>query len=95
MTEKILAVLTLAVCVLLLLRLLIGERRRYRVDPAMRRAWWAVRRRASSAYHWRDRKREAAQVAEEAIRRARAGAEREGNVYKPKAFRKPPDNTLH
>jgi hypothetical protein len=47
-------------------------------------------------WHWRSAKRAAAKAAEDAIRRARQkdGGEWEGNVYKPKAFRKPP-NKLH
>ena len=95
MVEKIFAGLTLAVCELMLVRLLVGARRRSRIDTAARRALHEAQRVALSVYHWRDRKRSAARAAEEAIRRARAGAtERDGNVYKPKSFRKPPD-TLH
>ena len=95
MIEKILAGLTLAVCVLMLLRLIVGAQRRSRIDTAARRALHRAQRVALSAYHWRDRRRSAARAAEETIRRARAGAtERDGNVYKPKSFRKPPD-TLH
>ena len=95
MVEKIFAGLTLAVCALLLMRLLVGAQRRSRIDTAARRALHEAQRVALSAYNWRDRNRRAARAAEDAIRRARAGAtERDGNVYKPKSFRKPPD-TLH
>jgi hypothetical protein len=34
-------------------------------------------------------------VADEAIRRARGEVEREGNVYKPKSFKKPPRDKMH
>jgi hypothetical protein len=41
-------------------------------------------------------RREAARVAEEAIKRARErGGEWDGNVYKPKSFRKPPRDKMH
>ena len=96
MTEKILAALTIATCAVLLLRLLLGKRRRARFDAAARRAWFATQRSALSVWHWRDRRRHAAKIAEETIRRARsAGTEREGNVYKPKSFRKPPKDKMH
>ena len=36
MIEKIFAAVVLAVCALLLVRLVIGERRRYRLDAALR-----------------------------------------------------------
>ncbi len=103
MFEKIFAGLVIAVCAVLLLRLMIGERRRYRFDAAARRAWAALRhfglwlqRRALSLYHWRSSRQRAAQAAEEAIRRARStdGAW-DGNVYKPKSFRKPPRDEMH
>ena len=96
MTEKILAALTIAACAVLLLRLLLGDHRRARFDAAARRAWFATRHGALAVWHWRDRRRSAAKIAEEAIRRARsAGTEREGNVYKPKSFRKPPKDKMH
>ena len=96
MTEKILAALTIAACAVMFVRLLLGERRRGRFDAMARRAWFATRRGALAVWHWRDRRRSAAKIAEETIRRARsAGTEREGNVYKPKSFRKPPRDKMH
>ena len=92
--DKILPALTLAACAVLMARLLIGERRRARFDAAARRGWFVVRRRVLLTWHWRASKRAAAQAAEEAIRRARTRAQRDGNVYKPDTFRKPP-NKLH
>jgi hypothetical protein len=94
--EKAFAALVLAVCVVLMVRLLLGARRRSRFDAAMRRAWARTRLFAHSVFHWRSHRREAQRAADEAIRRARgqrpgdaADGEWEGNVYKPKSFRKP------
>jgi len=95
--DKILAALTLAACAVLLARLLMGETRRWRFDAAVRRGWFTTQRRFLLMWHWRASKRAAAKAAEDAIRRARQkkdGGEWEGNVYKPKSFRKPP-NKLH
>ena len=94
--EKVLAALTLAACAVLLARLLMGETRRWRFDAAVRRAWLATQCRFLLMWNWRASKRAAALAAEDAIRRARqkAGGEWDGNVYKPKSFRKPP-NKLH
>jgi hypothetical protein len=101
--QQVFAGLALLVCALLLVRLVIGERRRWRFDAAARRLWFtlrrfslAVHRKLLSLWHWRSSRRQAAQAAEEAIRRAR-GAEGswDGNVYKPKSFRKPPRDKMH
>lgn len=89
MGEQILAGLAVAVCAVLLLRLCVGERLRFRFDLAVRRAWNACRRVALRLWHWRSSRRSAARIAEEAIERARRGVERDGNVYKPKSFRRP------
>ena len=59
--ERILAALIVAVCAVLLVRLIIGARRRERLDAALRRAGRAVRGLAVSARH----RREAARVADE------------------------------
>jgi hypothetical protein len=95
--DKAFAVLVFAVCIVMLARLLMGEPRRYRFDTAARRVGFAFKRRVFLAWHWRTSKRAAAQAAAEVIRRARqkdAQGEWDGNVYKPKSFRKPP-NKLH
>ena len=89
MIEKLLAGLTLVVCVVLLVRLCLGQRRQQRFDAAVRRAAHACRRAALSVWHWRSSRKVAARVAEEAIKRARRGGEWDGNVYKPKSFRRP------
>lgn len=88
MVEKIFAGIVLAVCGVLMLRLLLGERRRYRFDAALRRFVVAVRVKALHLWHWRSAHRQARRDAEEAIRRAREG-EWDGNVYKPKSFKRP------
>ena len=98
MTEKLLAAVVLAVCALLFMRLLIGARRRQRLDAALRQAALAGRRAARSvrsAWHWRAARRASKLAADEAIRRAREGGSWEGNVYKPKSFRKPPRDKMH
>ena len=103
MFQQIFAGLVLAACALLLARLVIGERRRYRFDASARRLWsilrrfgLALHRKLLSLWNWRSSKRRAAQAAEEAIRRARsAEGEWDGNVYKPKSFRKPPRDKMH
>ena len=85
---------------LLLARLFLGERRRRRVDAVALHGLAAWRRRAAALWRWRAMRREAARVAEEAIRRARERGRRgnggdedegewDGNVYKPKSFRGP------
>lgn len=103
MIERVFAAIVIAVCAVLLVRLLIGERRRSRFDAAARRVWAALRRfgllmhrKLLSLWHWRSSRRLAAQAAEEAIRRARsADGSWDGNVYKPKSFRKPPRDKMH
>lgn len=81
--QKILAAIVALVCGVLLLRLLLGGARRQRFDAAVRRWPQAL------AGLWRRPKvrRAAAREAEAAIRRAREGTAREGNVYRPKSFR--------
>jgi len=90
--ERVFAAVVFAVCLVLLLRLVMGARRRAWLDATLRRAWQAMRGAVMSLRH----RREAARVAEAAIKRARErGGEWEGNVYKPKSFRKPPRDKMH
>lgn len=96
MIERVLAALVLAVCALLLLRLVIGARRRHRLDAALQRSAARLRRAASSLRHWRRARRDeqrATRVADEAIRRARDLGNWDGNVYTPKSFGKPPPDS--
>lgn len=88
MGDQIFAGLVLAVCGVLLLRLVLGERRRYAFDAFWRRLWIALRVRGLRLWHWRAARRQARRDADEAIRRAQEG-EWDGNVYKPKSFKRP------
>jgi hypothetical protein len=95
--DKPLAALIFVVCIVMLARLLMGAQRRQRFDAAAQRVWFATKRRLVLAWHWRASKRAAARAADDVIRRARGKhtqGEWDGNVYKPKSFRKPP-NKLH
>jgi hypothetical protein len=91
MAEKTLAAITILVCAVLLLRLCLGERLRYRFDVTARRVWASVRRTALGLRHWRASRHRAQQEADAAIkhaqRKAASAFERDGNVYKPDAFR--------
>ncbi|MBX3606285.1 MAG: hypothetical protein KF788_13475 [Piscinibacter sp.] len=95
MVEKVLAGVVVVVCIGLFVRLLIGERRRYRLDAWLQRQGTLLARRARGLWHWRSSRKQAQRVADEAIRRARGEVERDGNVYKPKSFRKPPRDKMH
>ena len=95
MTEKLFPAFIAALCIVFMLRLLVGERLRWRFDSAMRRSWQRIKSAVLSVYHWRHSRKDAARVAEEAIRRARDGGTWEGNVFKPKSFKRPPRDKLH
>ena len=98
--EQAFAAVAFVVCALLLVRLVLGERRRRSVDAAVLRRFAAWRRQALALWGWRTARREPRLVAEVANRRARARGRRgnggdeddgewDGNVYKPKSFRGP------
>lgn len=89
MLEKSLAVVVASVCLVLLARLCMPERYRWRLDAAVRRGWLGCRTWVLGVWRWRSSRKAAAQMAEEAIRRARRGVERDGNVYRPKSFGEP------
>lgn len=86
--EKLLAGVVLAICVILVVRLCLGVRRRQRFDSAVRRAAQACQRSARASYHWLVHRKNASRAANDAIKRARGGSW-DGNVYKPKSFRRP------
>jgi hypothetical protein len=88
MAEKIFAGIVLAACAAMLLRMVIGWRRRAAFDAFWRRHTLALRIKLLRLWHWRSAQRRARRDAEEAIRRAREG-EWDGNVYKPKSFKRP------
>ena len=102
MIERVLAAVVLATCAVLLVRLLLNERRRYRFDMAMRRLWARLSRTTVSVWRTpgeikrrRAAERQAEEAANEAIRRASGRGEWDGNVYRPKSFRKPPRDKMH
>jgi hypothetical protein len=98
MFEQAFAAIALAVCAVLLLRLTMSVPRRYRFDAALRRVGLRLRRAGQRVWRWRAARRDAREaraVAEEAIRRARDRGSWDGNVYKPKSFRKPPRDKMH
>ena len=86
--EKLLAGLTIAACLVLLLRLAVGARRRARLDAAVARVWRALHRTGSTTLRWPSARRRAALEARDAIERARRRGAWEGNVYRPGSFRK-------
>ncbi len=88
--EAIFAGLVLAACVVLLLRLVLSPTRRWQFDRAVMRAFERVRAGFGRLLRRRASSRAAARAADEAIRRARRGdLDREGNVYRPRSFRRP------
>ena len=86
--EKLFPAIAVATCLVLLLRLLLGERRRHRFDRAIARWSRSARSRIEGLFTWNASRRRARRAAEEAIRRARGGGEWDGNVYRPKSFNK-------
>jgi hypothetical protein len=91
MVEKTFAIVMVALCGIFIVREMIGERRRYRLDAAAIRVWQACRRMGLRFYRWPSSRKKAADTAQEAIRRARTRVERDGNVIRPESFRGPRD----
>ncbi len=95
MIEKVFAGVVLAVCVVLLVRLALGASRRARFDRWARSAALGLRARAVALWRWPRSRRQAQQLADDAIRRAREG-HWDGNVYTPERFsKKPPRDKMH
>ncbi|KNZ33129.1 MAG: hypothetical protein AD742_07690 [Methylibium sp. NZG] len=89
MVEKSFAALVALVCLVLLARLFMPERYRWRLDAWARGVWRSLRSAAQRVWglrHWRSSRQQAARMADDAIRRARHGVERDGNVLRPKSF---------
>ncbi|MGY4829626.1 hypothetical protein ACVNIS_13710 [Sphaerotilaceae bacterium SBD11-9] len=96
MFETTFAVLVLVICVALMARLLVSPHRRHGLDAWARRTALRIKYAALRLYHWRSSRQTAKRVAEDAIRRARDdGGSWEGNVYKPKSFKRPPRDKMH
>jgi hypothetical protein len=87
--EKVFAGIALAVCAVLLLRMALPERQRWRLDAAWQQAVRASRRLARRVWFWRAHRQTAAREAEEAIRRAQRKVQRDGNVIRPESFKGP------
>jgi hypothetical protein len=95
MIEKVLAGAVAALCIVFMLRLLVGAQRRAVLDARARLAWLRLRHGWLQLYHWRSSRKSAERLAEEAIRRARDEGQWDGNVYKPKSFKRPPRDKMH
>lgn len=89
--EKFSAAALLAVCVVMLLRLVMGAKRRRVFDARAVLTLATLGQLAQRAWRWRSDRRRASLAAQAAIRRASAGTavERDGNVYRPDSFRGP------
>lgn len=90
--DKLFSVIVAAFCVAMLVRLALGESRRARLDQAFIRAWARVQQWGWMVWHWRRKRRSAAQAkqaAQEVINRVRHRVEKEGNVLTPEAFKEP------
>ncbi len=90
--EKVLAWMAAGVCLLMLVRLFMGDARRARLDRTVTRWARAAQRRAVYLYRWRATRQarlDAQAAAKAAIERARTKVRKEGNVYSPEAFKGP------
>jgi hypothetical protein len=90
--QQLFAGIALGVCLVLLLRMLLGERRREKFDAVFRSGWQAARRlvkRTPPPPPKPPTPRDARQAAQDAIKRAARRGQWEGNVYKPDRFGKP------
>lgn len=88
--DKLFFVIVAAICVVMLIRMLLGDSQRARLDRAALKAWAGMRRGGLAVWHWRRRRRSAAQArqaAQEVISRVRHRVGKEGNVLTPEAFK--------
>jgi hypothetical protein len=97
MFETVSASIVLILCLVFLVRLMIGARRRYTLDAWARRTALGTKQTVLGLVRRRGSRKSAERLAEEAIRRARGEDEGhwEGNVYKPKSFKRPPRDKMH
>lgn len=89
MIEKTIALLIATACLVMLVRLMLGQRRRHRLDRAVINAWQRSRTWVVKSWRWRLSRKKAAKEAQAAIERARTRGDWEGNVFRPKSFQKP------
>ena len=92
--EQLLSGLTATVCVVLLVRLCLGDARQRRFDHTMRTLGQRLRLGTQQLWRGPAARRAATREAQAAIERARSGRSKAegdwtGNVYSPKSFRKP------
>jgi hypothetical protein len=85
--EKIFSATIVAGCLVLLLRLTLGSRRRGRFDAALARCSGRIGASLDALFAWPGARRKARREAAAAIRRAREAGEWDGNVYRPKSFK--------
>ena len=89
MFETTYAIVIVAACLAMLVRLAIGPQRRMQLDATLLDAWRSCARRVRALWHWRGARAAAKRAADEALQRARAGVHRDGNVIRPESFRTP------
>ena len=89
MVETAFAIVVVAACAAMLIRLAIGPARRWRLDAWLHASWRSGARRVHALWHWRAARAAAKRAADEALQRARAGLHHDGNVIRPKSFRSP------
>lgn len=89
MFEKGFVAVVALICIVLLVRLCLGSKRQQRFDAVMLRLWFKLRWTTMRLARWPAQRRAASRAAEAAIQRARGTVDREGNVYRPKSFRRP------
>lgn len=82
--------LVVAVCVLMLVRMVLPARQRARFDQRLKQVPQVLRRSWHTLRHGRRHRVDAERLARDAIERARkTNVERDGNVIKPDAFKGP------
>lgn len=89
--EKIVAALVAVACLVMVLRLALGERRRARLDQAVSgfwAAWVAWSRKLVRLYRRETTRKEARKATQEVLQRMRQPVERQGNVITPDAFKR-------
>lgn len=94
--DKILPAIVATACLVALVRLCLGARRQRQFDQAVLGLWYRLKALPQRIKNRPMSKKEAAQLAQEAIERARKnrrnGADDgnwDGNVYRPKSFKGP------
>jgi hypothetical protein len=87
--EKTIALLIAFACLVMLVRLLVGSRRRERFDRLVLGNWHRASTWVVKTWRWRVSKNKAAKEAQAAIHRARTRGDWDGNVFRPESFQKP------